>query len=106
MAKICAIYVRKSKINDNSDSMETQIQMCTDYINQQFPNCIIKVYDKDYGITGHSISKRKDFQRMMEDVRNGIINVVAIQRYDRIARNTRDFCNIYHDMEKVGCELV
>ena len=106
MAKICAIYVRKSKINDNSDSMETQIQMCTDYINQQFPNCIIKVYDKDYGITGHSISKRKDFQRMMEDVRNGSINVVAIQRYDRIARNTRDFCNIYHDMEKVGCELV
>lgn len=106
MAKICAIYVRKSKVNDNSDSMETQIQMCEDYLNQQFPNCIIKVYDKDYGITGHSIKKRKDFQRMMEDIKNGNINVVAIQRYDRIARNTRDFCNIYHDMEKVGCELV
>ena len=106
MVKVCAIYVRKSKLNDNSDSMETQIQMCTDYLNQQFPNCIIKIYDKDYGITGHSIKKRKDFQRMMNDVRNGIINVVAIQRYDRIARNTRDFCNIYHDMEKVGCELV
>lgn len=106
MAKICAIYVRKSKINDNSDSMETQIQMCEDYLNQQFPGCIIKIYDKDYGITGHSISKRKDFQRMMEDVCTGSINVVAIQRYDRIARNTRDFCNIYHDMEKAGCELV
>lgn len=106
MVKICAIYVRKSKVNDNSDSMETQIQMCTDYLNQQFPNCIIKVYDKDYGITGHSIAKRKDFQRMMQDIKDGNINVVAIQRYDRIARNTRDFCNIYHDMEKVGCELV
>ena len=106
MIKVCAIYVRKSKTNDNSDSMETQIQMCTDYLNQQFPNCIIKIYDKDYGITGHSIKKRKDFQRMMEDVRSGSINIVAIQRYDRIARNTRDFCNIYHDMEKVGCELV
>jgi DNA invertase Pin-like site-specific DNA recombinase len=86
--------------------METQIQMCTDYLQQQFPGCIIKIYDKDYGITGHSIKKRKDFQRMMDDVRAGTINVVAIQRYDRIARNTRDFCNIYHDMEKVGCELV
>lgn len=32
--------------------------------------------------------------------------MVAIQRYDRIARNTRDFCNIYHDMERVGCGLV
>lgn len=106
MAKICAIYVRKSKMNDNSDSMETQVQMCTEYLNQQFPDCIIKVYDNDYGITGHSITKRKDFQRLMDDVRSGSINVVAIQRYDRIARNTRDFCNIYHDMEKVGCELV
>ena len=106
MVKVCAIYVRKSKVNDNSDSMETQIQMCTDYLNQQFPNCIIKIYDKDYGITGHSIKKRKDFQRMMDDVCSGSINVVAIQRYDRIARNTRDFCNIFHDMEKVGCELV
>ena len=36
MVKVCAIYVRKSKVNDNSDSMETQIQMCTDYLNQQF----------------------------------------------------------------------
>ena len=106
MVKVCAIYVRKSKVNDNSDSMETQIQMCTDYLNQQFPGCIIRIYDKDYGITGHSIKKRKDFQRMMDDVRAGSINIVAIQRYDRIARNTRDFCNIYHDMEKVGCELI
>lgn len=106
MVKVCAIYVRKSKINDNSDSMETQIQMCTEYLNQQFPGCIIRIYDQDYGITGHSIKKRKDFQRLMEDVRNKLINVVSIQRYDRIARNTRDFCNIYHDMEQVGCELV
>lgn len=106
MVKVCAIYVRKSKVNDNSDSMETQIQMCTDYLNQQFPGCIIRIYDNDYGITGHSIKKRKDFQRMMDDVRAGSINIVAIQRYDRIARNTRDFCNIYHDMEKVGCELI
>lgn len=106
MVKVCAIYVRKSKINDNSDSMETQVQMCTEYLNQQFPNCVIKVYDKDYGITGHSIKKRKDFQRMMHDISSGSINIVAIQRYDRIARNTRDFCNIYHDMEKVGCELI
>lgn len=106
MVKICAIYVRKSKINDNSDSMETQVQMCTEYLNQQFPNCVIKIYDKDYGITGHSIKKRKDFQRMMNDISSGSINIVAIQRYDRIARNTRDFCNIYHDMEKVGCELI
>lgn len=102
----CAIYPRKSKQNDNSESMEVQIQMCKDYIAQNYTNYTITIYDKDYGVTGHSIKVRKDFQRMMKDVNDGKINLVAIQRYDRISRNTRDFCNLYHDMEKVGCELV
>lgn len=106
MVKVCAIYVRKSKINDNSDSMETQIQMCTEYLERKYKDCIIKIYDKDYGVTGHSIEKRKDFQRMMNDIKSGLINLVAVQRYDRIARNTRDFCNIYHDIRESGCELV
>lgn len=102
----CAIYPRKSKQNDNSESMEVQIQMCKDYIEQNYSNYTITVYDKDYGVTGHSIKARKDFQRMMNDVRSGNVNLVVIQRYDRIARNTRDFCNLYHDMEEVGCNLV
>lgn len=102
----CAIYPRKSKQNDKSESMEVQISMCEDYIRQNYENYDIKLYDKDYGVTGHSIKARKDFQRMMNDVKNGEIDIVVIQRYDRIARNTRDFCNLYHDMEKSGCNLV
>ena len=102
----CAIYPRKSKQNDKSESMDVQIQMCEDYIKQNYENYTIKLYDKDYGVTGHSIKARKDFQRMMKDIKNGEIDIVVIQRYDRIARNTRDFCNLYHDMEKSGCNLV
>lgn len=102
----CAIYPRKSKQNDKSESMEVQIEMCEEYIRQNYENYTIKLYDKDYGVTGHSIKARKDFQRMMQDIQNGQIDIVVIQRYDRIARNTRDFCNLYHDMEKKGCNLV
>lgn len=102
----CAIYPRKSKQNDKSESMEVQIQMCEDYIKQNYENYTIALYDKDYGVTGHSIKARKDFQRMMQDIKAGKIDIVVIQRYDRIARNTRDFCNLYHDMEKSGCNLV
>lgn len=102
----CAIYPRKSKQNDKSESMEVQIEMCEEYIRQNYENYTIALYDKDYGVTGHSIKARKDFQRMMKDIQNGKIDIVVIQRYDRIARNTRDFCNLYHDMEKSGCNLV
>lgn len=104
----CAIYPRKSKADDKSQSMEVQIEMCTDYLDNRYGKGKYKVliYDGDYGITGHSVKKRKDFQKMMKAVNDGIINIVCIQRFDRIARNTRDFCNMYHAMEQVGCELV
>ena len=104
----CAIYTRKSKAVDNSDSMDVQIDMCRRYLDDKYGsgNYTATVYDGDYGITGHSTKKRKDFQRMMRDVSDRKIQLVVIQRYDRIARNTRDFCNLYHDMEINGCNLV
>ena len=104
----CAIYPRKSKAVDNSDSMDVQIDMCRRYLDDKYGsgNYTATVYDGDYGITGHSTKKRKDFQRMMRDVSDKKIQLVVIQRYDRIARNTRDFCNLYHDMEINGCNLV
>lgn len=104
----CAIYPRKSKAVDNSDSMDVQIDMCQRYLDDKYGrgNYNVTIYDGDYGITGHSIKKRKDFQRMMRDVSEKKIQLVLIQRYDRIARNTRDFCNLYHDMEINGCNLV
>ena len=103
----CAIYPRKSKAVDNSDSMDVQIDMCRRYLDDKYGsgNYTATVYDGDYGITGHSTKKRKDFQRMMRDVSDRKIQLVVIQRYDRIARNTRDFCNLYHDMEINGCNL-
>lgn len=102
----CAIYPRKSKANDNSQSMEQQIADCTEYIKRNYTDYTITVYDGDYALTGHSTAKRKDFQRMMNDVRAKKIQLVVIMRYDRIARNMRDFCNLYHDMEENGCNLV
>lgn len=104
----CAIYPRKSKQVDNSDSMDAQVDMCIRYLNDKYGagNYKVTIYDGDYGITGHSTKQRKDFQRMMNDVSAGLIQLVLIQRYDRIARNTRDFCNLYYEMEKNGCNLV
>lgn len=104
----CAIYPRKSKASDNSDSMELQVESCKQYLDGKYGagNYTATVYGNDYGITGHSIKKRLDFQRMMSDVKNKNIQIVVILRYDRIARNMRDFCNIYHEIEKAGCVLV
>lgn len=104
----CAIYPRKSKRDDNSDSMELQVSNGIRYLDDKYGegNYSVTIYDGDYALTGHSTGKRKDFLRMMDDVRSGKIQIVVIMRYDRIARNMRDFCNLYHDMEQAGCILV
>ncbi len=101
-----AIYPRKSKKNDTSQSMEQQIYDCEQYIKNNYKDYEITVYDKDYALTGHSTKKRKDFQRMMRDVKDHKLDAVVIMRYDRIARNTRDFCNLYYEMEQAGCNLI
>ena len=47
----CAIYPRKSKQVNDSDSMETQISMCKQYLDTKYgkDNYYVTVYDKDYG---------------------------------------------------------
>lgn len=106
MTKVFGIYPRKSKKSDNSQSMEQQIYDCEKYIRETCDNYEIILYDADYALTGHSTKHRKDFQRMMRDVRDHKLNTVVIMRYDRIARNMRDFCNLYYEMEQAGCDLV
>lgn len=106
MTKIFGIYPRKSKKSDVSQSMEQQIYDCEQYIKSNYSDYKIILYDKDYALTGHSTKNRKDFQRMMDDVKNHKLNAVVIMRYDRIARNTRDFCNLYYEMEQAGCNLI
>lgn len=106
MPKRFGIYPRKSKKNDDSQSMEQQIHDCENYIRETCDDYEIILYDADYALTGHSTRHRKDFQRMMRDVAEHKLDTVVIMRYDRIARNMRDFCNLYYEMELAGCDLV
>lgn len=101
-----AIYPRKSQAADNSQSMEQQIQDCKNYIEQHFKDYELFIYDGDYALSGYSTKKRLDFQRMMRDVKSGMIDVIVVYRYDRISRNMRDFCNLFHDIEEAGSILV
>ena len=57
----CAIYPRKSKAVDNSDSMDVQIDMCRRYLDDKYGsgNYTATVYDGDYGITGHSTKEKR-----------------------------------------------
>jgi len=84
---ITALYTRFSYddgIDAESGSIEHQKQLLTSYAeNNGFTD--IRYYSDD-GYTGTTFS-RPDFQRMMEDIRHGLVKTVIIKDMSRFGRN-------------------
>ena len=84
------IYARQSIDKKDSISIDTQIDFCR----RQLPeaNEDVKVY-VDRGYSGGNVN-RPDFERMMHDVKNGMITKVIVYKLDRISRSLLDFAVI------------
>ncbi|MDD6794193.1 MAG: recombinase family protein, partial [Clostridiaceae bacterium] len=80
-----AIYSRKSKFTGVGDSIENQIEMCKDYIQRNFKNYDIVIYE-DEGFSGGNLD-RPEFKKLMNAIKTGTINKLICYRLDRISRN-------------------
>lgn len=94
-----ATYARQSIDKKDSLSIEAQLEKCAALASPGF-----REY-KDKGYSGKSLD-RPDFQRMMEDVRCGLIKRIICYRLDRISRNLADFSCLLLELQKYGCEFV
>lgn len=117
-ANIFAIYSRKSKYTGIGDSVENQIEMCKQYIEnnltnpasndedaiQFLPDDTIEKYE-DEGFSGKN-TKRPEFQRLLKDVRAGKIKAVVCYRLDRISRNVGDFANLSNEFKKCNVAFI
>ena len=95
-----AIYARQSVEKKDSISIEQQIEMCQ----RCADSAVVEVYS-DAGFSGKNTA-RPDFQRMLQDVENGLINKVICYRLDRISRNLLDFANVWELLQKRKVEFV
>ena len=59
----------------------------------------------DEGITGTSVNKRKDFQRMMEDAQKGCFDLIITREVSRFARNTVDTLLETRKLKRMGIEV-
>ena len=59
----------------------------------------------DQGITGTSIDKRDDFQRMMEDCRKGRIDRILVKSSSRFARNTKESLEAVRELAALGVSV-
>lgn len=88
--KRVAVYARVSTDSVNqTSSYELQKNFYEDLVNRH-PNWnLVDIY-ADEGISGTSLNHRAAFQRMIEDCRKGLIDLVITKSVSRFARNIED----------------
>lgn len=65
---------------------------------------IYNIYE-DAGISAKDMDHRPSFQKMLEDVKNGHINVIVAYKLDRLTRSVRDLEVLISELEKYDCSL-
>lgn len=85
-----AAYCRVSTDSeDQLNSYKSQKAYYTDLIKKNKEWVFVDIY-ADEAITGTQVTKREDFQRMINDCMNGEIDTVITKSISRFARNTLD----------------
>ncbi len=90
-----AVYARVSQKPQNNFSYSVEIQenQAEDYAREHYGSDII-VY-KDPFASGKN-SKRKDLQRLVNDIKAGKVDVLIISRLDRLYRNLEALLKFVH----------
>lgn len=110
MPKInCAIYTRKSTehgLDMEFNSLQNQEESCKAYILSQAFNGweYIKTYS-DGGVSGGTM-ERPGLQALLNDIREGHIQVVVVYKVDRLSRSIIDFHKMMQEFDKYGCNFV
>ena len=100
-----AAYTRVS--TDSEDQLNSFAAQNHYYSEKIAKNCewkMVGIY-ADEGITGTSVEKRKEFQRMMEDCREGLIDQILVKSISRFARNTEDCLKAIRELKELGVNV-
>lgn len=99
-----AIYSRKSKFTGKGDSIENQIQLCTEYAYSHFKDVNITIYE-DEGFSGKN-TDRPEFKRLLSDIKDKKVNILMCYRLDRISRNVADFSSTLEMLEHYNVDFI
>ena len=100
-----AAYTRvSSDSEDQLNSFAAQNRYYTELISSKAEWRMVDIY-ADEGISGTSVAKRDDFQRMMADCRRGLIDQILVKSISRFARNTKDCLQNIRELKELGVNV-
>ena len=101
-----AAYARVSTDKDDqANSLENQRNYFTNYILNHADWQLTEVY-YDEGISGTQTKKRIGFNRMVEDAKNGEIDLIITKEVSRFARNTVDTLSYTRALKDHGVGVI
>ena len=104
--KRVAAYCRVSTDQaEQLSSYEAQVNYYTSYINASPDYELAGIY-ADEGISGTSTKKREQFNKMVEECKNGNIDLIITKSISRFARNTLDCLKFVRLLKELGVEVM
>lgn len=100
-----AAYCRVSTDKEEQlQSLEAQKKFFSDFAAKN-SHVLVKLY-ADEGISGTSLRRRNEFNRLIEDAKRGLFDLVAVKDVSRMARNTVDFLQSIRTLKSMGINTI
>jgi site-specific DNA recombinase len=97
------VYSRYSSDLQREASIEDQARACKDRIEKE-GWALIATYT-DHAISG-SVRLRPGYQKLLEDARSGLFDVVVAEALDRLSRDQEDVAGLYKQLVFAGIRLI
>jgi len=106
----CAVYTRKSSeegLEQEFNSLHAQREACEAYIASQRSEGWVLVRDQydDGGVSGGTL-ERPGLKRLMQDVDDGLVDVIVVYKIDRLSRSLADFAKLVEVFDRNGVTFV
>ncbi|MEO3111738.1 recombinase family protein [Turicibacter sanguinis] len=98
-----AAYCRFSSSNQREESIDAQLRAIYKYMDEHEYTPVGDYIDM--ALTGTN-TDRPNFQRMIEDAKKGLFDVVIVHKMDRFSRNVRDTLNIESELAQYGVKVI
>jgi DNA invertase Pin-like site-specific DNA recombinase len=106
----CAIYTRKSSeegLEQEFNSLHAQREACEAFIKSQTGEGwrLLKTQHDDGGLSGATM-ERPALQRLLAEIKQGLVDVVVVYKVDRLTRSLTDFAKMVEAFDAHGVSFV
>lgn len=103
--RVCAYCRVSTEKAGQKNSFKAQKEYYENLILENASWIFVDIY-ADYGKSGTSIHKRTEFKRLINDAKNGKVDLIITKSISRFARNTLDAISIVRDLKNIGVGVI